>query len=349
MKLYQRVLLKEQIKALVGIFCAIFFMFVLLDYAIHAKEMMRSNSHVIEYYLSQASKYLIYLLPLSLLIATIKVLTSMSASRELLALQAGGISLKKIAAPLIITGLGCTLLIGHNFQYWLPKALANIESFEHLRASRKNKEVNLYTVPLEDGTKLYYAHRSLETMTLSDVIWVQSTNEVWRMKELRLRPTGHEGRFVNHLMRDGFGRMQLIDSHEAIALPQLHLETLADTRFFTPIKARPLFELYRSLNTDNAYLRQHEHAIVTQVIYKTLSPLLALLAICAALRPAMRYRRFANPFPIYALASLGFIAVCALLNAAVIVGEAGALSPFFAIGLPLVMLTVTYGGRTLWL
>lgn len=354
MKLYERMLLKNLINSLLLIFGAIFAIFVLLDYAIHMREMTQGKAMPLNmlfvYYSCHISKYMVHLLPISLLIASIKVLTSLNASRELIALQAGGLSLKKLAKPFLIAGFFCTVLLGINAQVWMPKALSQIDAFTGLRHHKIKKRVpRLYNIPLEDGSKLYYSHRSIETMALCDVIWVQSIDEVWRMESLKLLPNCLEGYNVDHLKRDASNNLVLSSTHAFLPMPQIHLETLAKTNFFTPFSARSITELNQLLKSFSLYYQQNHSAIESQMIYKALCPFLAFIAVLAILKSSMRYRRFTNSFLIYTVALLGFITVCAVLNAAVIIGEARVVSPLLAIGLPIATLFTYFGGRFLWL
>ncbi|MCP5491649.1 MAG: LptF/LptG family permease [Chlamydiales bacterium] len=352
--IYERMLLKNLINSLLLIFGGIFAIFVLLDYALHMREMTQGTAMPLNmlfiYYACHISKYMVHLLPISLLIACIKVLTSLSTTRELIALQAGGLSLKKLARPFLATGLFCTLLLGINAQAWMPKALSHIDAYTGLRQHKIKKRIpHLYTIPLEDGSKLYYSHQSLETMALCDVIWVQSIDEIWRMQSLKLLPNCLEGYHVDHLKRDTSNNLVLTDTHEFLPMPQIHIETLAKTNFFTPFSARSITELNQLLKSPSVYYQQNHSAIESQIFYKMLCPMLALIAVLAVLKPAMRYRRFTNNFLIYTLSLLGFITVCAVLNAAVIIGEARVVPPVFAVGLPIAALFTYFGGRFFWL
>ena len=67
-------------------------------------------AHVATYYFFQFIKRADLLLPLALLIATLKVLLAMNARGEQVALESCGLPRKKILRPFFLVGLLCALL-----------------------------------------------------------------------------------------------------------------------------------------------------------------------------------------------------------------------------------------------
>ena len=333
---------------------AIFGLFVLLDYAIHFRELATSAKvpfqTVFFYYLCQLSKYLAILLPLSLLIASIKVLTTMNEKRELLALLAAGLTKKRIAFPFLLTAGCVSLLLLANFELFTPHALATIDAFDMKSLKRSShKEPTLYTVPLGDGSKLHYAKRSLKEMALFDVYWIESQDSIWHIKSLKLLSTAPEAYFVDHLTRGPDNNLVLTDSHEFLPMPQIQLETLARTNFFIPFQARSITELISLTNSPLLYHVQSKSVIKTQMYYKLLTPLIALTTVLMVLGACMRYKRENNSLKIYALSFFGFMVLSALINAATIIGEAHLINPLIALLIPTTLPLIYFGGRLKWL
>ena len=333
---------------------AIFGLFVLLDYAIHFRELITnakvSFSIVFFYYLCHLSKYLAILLPLSLLIASIKVLTTMNEKRELLALLAGGLSKKRLILPFLITAGCISLLLLANFEFFTPRALAIIDAFDMKTLKRSShKEPRLYTVPLEDGSNLYYSKRSLKEMALFDVYWIESLDSIWRIKSLKLLSNGPEAYFVDHLTRDLDNNLVLQSSNEFLPMPQMRIETLARTNFFIPFQARPISELIALKNSSLRYHVQSKSVIKTQLYHKLLTPLIALTAVLIVVRTCMRYKRDSNSLKIYALSFFGFMMLSALINATTIIGEADLIDPIIALLIPTALPVIYFGGRLIWL
>ena len=115
-----------------------------------------SISSLCFYYLSHISKHMTILLPLSLLVASIKVLTQRNERRELLALLSAGLSKKKISAPFLLVGCLTSLLLFVNFELWMPRAIGFIEAFDMKQYTKKQEDLErLYVIPLKCGSKIY--------------------------------------------------------------------------------------------------------------------------------------------------------------------------------------------------
>ncbi|MCX6991210.1 MAG: LptF/LptG family permease, partial [Chlamydiae bacterium] len=97
-KIWQRYFFIELCKVFFFFLVSFFFLYSLIDYTTHAGDFVTDgkfqSKNLLFYYGFQFIKRAYLLLPLALLISTIKVLCSMNASRELVALQSSGVKLK---------------------------------------------------------------------------------------------------------------------------------------------------------------------------------------------------------------------------------------------------------------
>ncbi|MDN3508435.1 MAG: LptF/LptG family permease, partial [Candidatus Neptunochlamydia sp.] len=163
-KIWQRYFLSEILKNFFLFLFCFFILYALVDYSIHIQEIMK-NRHIsigdlAVYYGMLFSKRCDLLLPLSLLIASVKVLTSLNRSNELLALQTSGITTHRLTRPFFFVGLMCVGLSYANFEILAPQSLNYIDHFEKKYLKKKtaqkiNKQA-IHTLPLEDGTRLLY-------------------------------------------------------------------------------------------------------------------------------------------------------------------------------------------------
>ena len=117
----------------------------------------------------------------SLLLATIKVLTTLNARREIVALVAGGISFRKLISPFLYTALIAVALIFANFQWFEPIALAKLEAFE-ARYFKEGVVNQVHASRLKDDSLVLYHHYNLEDKSLHDLFWIQDMNHVYHMK-----------------------------------------------------------------------------------------------------------------------------------------------------------------------
>ena len=347
MKTWQRYCFSHLFKMTGLCLLTVYLLYVFFDYSTHMREFSTGISFdlVVQYYSWQLLKHLHILLPLALLLATIKVLTSLNHTFELVALQAGGLSLKKLMLPFLITASASSMFLYINNEYLLPKAAVAIDAFEDLYFTKEHRFQPLLTrLPLSDGTDLYYQRFFQSTMALFDVYWVKNMDHLYRIKSLSLTPSGPIGYHVDELKREN-GQMKLIASHDNLSLPLLRIETLAKTRFLSSFEAKSIAELNKHLHSDEPYYIAKKKTIQTHLFYKTLFPLTTLTIIFALFPLCTRFSRQLHTFKIYALSLFGFITYFAILGASVIIGKAT--SPHLAILIPTLTPFITFGVRTL--
>src|SRR5579862_8822250 len=98
--IWERYLFREILKVFFLFLGCFFFLYSILDYSLHMQDFLVDKkihfSHLLIYYSYQFIKRADMLIPLALLIATLKVLFTINARGELVALQASGIPTKRI-------------------------------------------------------------------------------------------------------------------------------------------------------------------------------------------------------------------------------------------------------------
>lgn len=352
MKTWQSYLFSELFKTFLWVLSGVFGLFVLLDYSIHVRQLSQNIdiTAVTTYYLCHLSKYGVVLIPLSLLIATSKVMISLNMHKELVALQAGGLPIKKIAHPFLISAILLCCILYINFQWWMPLSMERIDLFEEIqfgKAQSANSELNL--VPLEDGSKLYYQRFFPNEMALFDVFWIQNPDEMWRIKSLKLSTIGPEGFCVDHLKRNAENQMELVNSYEYIHLKQMRVDTLASRPLFVPFRARSITGLIDLVGSATPFYAQKQSAIISQLLYKLCMPLGCILVVWGVFPPCARYSRQLKPTLIYSLGLFGFIAGYAVIGAALILGDTNTISPYLALLIPMGMTAIFFGGRFHWI
>src|SRR3990167_3035982 len=188
-KIWERFVLKEIFKIFLIILCSFYFLFIIMDSSTHMEEIIKNKnvpySSLFFYYILLFSKLSPLLFPLALLISTVKVLCSLNKNNELVAMQAGGISLKKITMPFLFVSLILTAINYLNIEYSFPYSLTCPRQFEkkyfakQTKSPRKKKSVFVYQ--MDDGTRLIYQNYNSPEKSLFDVFWVLSSDEIWHM------------------------------------------------------------------------------------------------------------------------------------------------------------------------
>ena len=127
MKLLYRYILQQFIKNLFMLMASFVAIYVLIDFFEKIDNFMekgKSMGLVFKFFILNIPFILDQMGPVCILLAGVITLGILNHSNELIALKACGIPLKKITAPIIAAGLGCTLLFLAMSQFVLPKTIA---------------------------------------------------------------------------------------------------------------------------------------------------------------------------------------------------------------------------------
>ncbi len=342
-KIWERYFLRE-IGKVFGLFLfGFFFLYAAIDYSLHMQDFLKDKKlqimDLLVYYGFQFIKRAPLLLPLALLVSTIKVLTSLNAHRELVALQTSGLSFKKLMRPFFFVAALC---VGFNLiscEFFLPKSLTYLDRFydKHLKHTKYNrKRYPVHILTLKDNSKIIYQTHDKEKETFVDVIWLQSSDEIWRMRYLNANPDRPEGRFIDHLVRSPQGHFEKKESVEKKLFEGMSWDRNPPRKGFTPLENRSISQLYTMgfRQKCTSYVKME---LLTHLCYKATIPFLSLLAVAAVSPFCVRYARRKPLFLLYAVSLFGYIAFFTLMDAAVILGENRVAAPPVAIFTPLLL------------
>ncbi|MBI2743749.1 MAG: LptF/LptG family permease [Chlamydiales bacterium] len=347
-KIWERYFLREIVKVFSLFLFGFFFLYAAIDYSLHMQDFLRDQklqiSDLFIYYGFQFIKRAPLLLPLAILISTIKVLTSLNAHRELVALQSSGLSFKNLMRPFLFVGVLCTLFNIVSSEFLLPKSLTYLDRFydKHIKHSKQDRKSNpIHVLTLKDSSKIVYQTYDKQKGLFFDVIWLKSSNEIWRMRYLTANPDQPEGRFIDHLVRSPQGAFEKRGSFESRVFKEISWDKDPPRKGFIPLENRSLSELYTMgfKQKTSSYMKME---LLTHLCYKIAIPFLSLVVILAASPFCVRYARRASLFLLYALALFGYIAFFTLMDAAIIFGENRTLLPPIAIFAPFLLCSAPF-------
>jgi lipopolysaccharide export system permease protein len=308
-----------------------------MDYSTHMQDFIQDKKiqipQLLLYYTFHFLKRANLLIPLTLLISTIKVLTTFNSTRELVALQVSGIKIKRLLRPFFSLALICTLFNYANTQFFLPTSLNFIDRFykAHLSYHYRNADKEpIHIVHLTDDSKLIYQAYDSAKETLFDVIWLRSTDDIWKMKFLKADPTNPLGEFTDHLQRSPQGLLVKTESYPSFLFKDLKWKKEQLNMGLVPIDNHSITSLLLMLQEKKGAKAE----IITRLTFKCLMPLLPFLAVIACVPFCIRYARGLPLFFIYLIAVFGFLAFFAMMNAAIILGENNTIPSFWAIFIP---------------
>ncbi len=340
-KIWQRYIFKDLIKCFLFFLFSFFVLYLLADFSTHAQSFIKDGKlsliKTLFHYLNQFFKRLPLLLPLALLISTIKVLSSLNTHRELVALQSSGLKLKKILTPFwILAGLCC--LVGYlNEEVIIPKIANYLTESKHSRSKnhlKNNKKKPFTVLYLKDSSKLVYQNINNEKNAFFDVYWIRSYNDIWRMKYLSTDPHKPLGEFVDHIGRTDAGFLEKKESYEQCILPSLKWKASDLYKKQASAKYQKISRLAYSLlkNEGDSFHSKGESS--TYLFYKLAMPLMPFLILLGVIPYCVNYSRDPAIALLYGISIFCFVVFFTFLESLIIIGENQTVPPFIAIWLP---------------
>ncbi len=178
MKIMERYILREFIKALLYCLTAFIFLYIIADLFNYIDEMLRNHlpiRTILIYYATFVPTIFVQVSPIAVLLATIYTLSILKKSNELTAMRASGVSLWKIITPILFAG-GLLSLIVYVVNDRVVPELMPISSEireKKIREIGKRKEkivINNIAVFGADNRIIYARTFDTETNELKDVI-----------------------------------------------------------------------------------------------------------------------------------------------------------------------------------
>lgn len=172
-KIWERYIFIDLLRCFLFFLFSFFLLYSFADFSTHASEFIK-NGHlqlgkILTHYTYQFFKRLLLLLPLSLLISTIKVLFSLNTNRELVALQASGVSLKQILRPFWLLASICCLMGYINEEILIPRSATYLDGVKIARSKTafKNGNKKPFTILyLQDSSRLIYQNFNPEKKSI---------------------------------------------------------------------------------------------------------------------------------------------------------------------------------------
>jgi len=345
--IYKRHYLKELFLVFTFVISACYFLYVLIDCSSNPKLFQSSSLHlwdILLYYFYQFSQHAEILIPIALLLSALKVILTANVQREILALLAAGLSLKKITRPFLLFALLIMSLCYLNYEFLQPTIYLKLAEFEkiHLDKQLPSDHGIVHPLTLEDHSLLIYNYFDPIQNQIHDLFWQKSTKDIYKIRQLDLTkrpPTGYQ---IDHLVRKN-SKLTLVKHYDSLPFHAMILPKDL-TSLFRPAKWQSLSGLAQLIPLHDLFnLNDKQASITTFFLYKLTMPLVVLLVVVAPLCYLMRYSRKVSPFLIYGLSLFFYITFFTMLKASVILGENQILHPLVAICVPMASLLLLFG------
>lgn len=350
MKLWEKYFLKEIASIFFLLLGSFYFLFILIDYTSRASSLFKGQvgmQELVFYYLLLFVKRIDLLVPFALLIATLKALISLNTNRELVALLASGIPLKRLLRPFLFSGIACAALLYVNFQVLSPLAWIQIQKIEdrYMAEEDLQNRQGIQQVLLDDGSVVFCQSYDSARKLFFDSYWIRSIDEVWRIKYLYPDPKATLGRFVDQIKRNEKGEMKLLNSWETKLLNDLSFnkEQLQATLILP--EEMSLTDLWKKMPLSKKDHNTKEAAITARFYNRLAMPLLCILAVIGPAPFCVIFSRQVPTLLITIFSIVGLITFYLLSDATFVLAKGQVFSPFLIIFAPYMLYAWIFGRR----
>ncbi len=155
MKLVDKYLLRSYLVPLAYCLVTFTMLYVIFDLFYYLQDFLEAKTpvrHIVLYYLFNIPPNIVYIVPVSLLLAALYTLSQLTKTNELIAMRACGLSIYRLMAPFIGVALGATLsvalmneLLGPRLAYWCE---------QFIRMQEKDRPISVhiaYNLPYKNA------------------------------------------------------------------------------------------------------------------------------------------------------------------------------------------------------
>lgn len=341
-KKWQNWIFSDTIKFILFFIFSIYIIFFVIDFSIHGNKIISKTDtgflELIIYYYHNFVSYLNLFLTLSLMFSIIKIFCSLNSHNELIALNMGGLSIKRLSLPIFILASAICVISYLNYEYLTPNSNRYIEDFKnnYLKTKKKNQKNLINTIFLDNCTKIIYQKIDKSNNNLFDVYWLKSKDDIWHIKYLNPKVTPVQGKFVDHFKRDHLNKIAKTESFTTYEFPEIHFDKMV-TKSLQPYNSRPISTLFFQYKYNRFSSSAEKAYILSQLNYKLAMPLLNIIIAFALIPFCTRFSRSNHTLLISALSLFSFFGFYTLMDGALILAENNVISSFIIIWLPIIL------------
>jgi len=340
MRLWNRYLFRVLFNTFLFFLFCFFLIYVVVDLSVHGIRFISIGKatfpEIAIFYSRSFAMHLQYFLPITFLLAALKVLLDLNSHCELVALQMAGLSKKTLLRPFFSVAAILSLALYANSQWLAPDAQEAAKTFrgEHSSSKKKPKREHVYNLALGDDSELIYQSFNEKQSELFDVYWVKTVDDIWHMKYLKTDLDHPQGRYVDHLQRNAQGQFEKTESFPILSFPKLPWDSDATLERFVPFENRSI----STLLSQASVLTADRQSIFTHLHYKIALPLLPFFIIIGISPVIMRFNRSRPTFLIVAISLCLCFGLMTILDGMLILGENQVIPSYLAIWSPMTLL-----------
>ena len=318
-----------------GIFLLLFTIF---DYSMHSGKLLSSKAlstyDLTTYFICQWILRIDVLLPLALMLAALKIYFDLSENRELVAFQAGGISKKALATPLLLISLFCSFSLLASFEWLYPLASKKAGKIQMTR--RMAKDSKFRKITLDDGSKLLFNPTIRGNSHLEEVIWIKSPSDFWKIEKLDFEDGKAFASQATHFLREDSGKLARAETIQSGEIKNLN---------FTSRNLKHGTKKHEELSLSSLFKKRgpSQKIVNAEAMHKISISMLPMLVGLFVASISMRFARHQPHFLILALSIAGFITCIMLDGSGQILAKSGRVSAEIALLMPMTLLILFFG------
>ncbi|NGX56623.1 MAG: hypothetical protein K1060chlam5_00866 [Candidatus Anoxychlamydiales bacterium] len=319
---------------------SIFIIFVVIDFSYHGSKLFVTSNvsfnTIFQYYLNTFFVNLKIFLPLTYMLAMMKVLTDMNVHNELVALRTSGISTSKIFAPFLYLAIIFCVLSYINLEKIYPNALTFKDTFKekYLKINKKNKKMNLPNVIyLDDSSRLVYQKYNKEKKELFDVFLIKSSNDIWHAKYLNIETFPLVGKYVDQFLKTDSTFIKQ-NSFEEYTFKDIKFDFEDIKQVFLAYETKSISDLFKDKFLKKIPFNKEKAEISTQFYNKLFSPLIFFIIAISIFPPLLMFSRNISIFFISFFSLFGFVIFFMIIDSSIILSENNVIPSIFCISFP---------------
>ena len=346
-KIWERYIFKEFIKVFSFFLFSFYLLFIIIDYSINSQNLLSPDLtfwNVIVYYANNFVVQASTLLPVTISIATTRVLYQLNISHQIVAFLVSGIRKIHLLRPLFFVAGICMLFLYVSFEFIYPKALqGRTESEEQIFTSLLSPPIKVVNIP--NNTKILYQTYDRTLNAFLDVYWVQSLDHIEHMSHLYPFEDIPYGLSVDILTRNKDGFLELSDSKKRINYNKKLLSPKVLKMKISDIQMQSISKLWTQATYYTTKHSDRHSKILSTFFVKLVLPLGCILAV---LIPASMCLSFSRKVPIFFIYSFTFFSILVfftLMDTAQVLAESHVFPIIPCVFAPLVIYFIFFGWR----
>lgn len=275
----------------------------------------------------------------ALILASLHTIRSLQGGGELVAFQAGGLSLRSLLRPLTIVGIAVSCYFILHYQVIFPKITEQLATFEHSALGNQKQRFEIkrvHTHQFDNGSVVLFTN-AIDQQHLAHFYYVHN-DDVWHAESYNLKT--HTGEKVTHFRkRNNIMLQEALYEHGSIPVPHLSLSSIGKYHY----RNLPISQLVvNSFTAKSPHLR----AIYSSYTgYKLAISSLPLLLLPLLLGVGKRFSRTLSRGRPLVFSLIGYGGLYMFLLSAKILSEQEVLSTVYTTGVGLALLGI-YSLRT---